>query len=396
MPNRRAHLGIALACATPLAALAIQVCDLDGVAVNPNNGNETAGKSGTMRCRDGDTGQLRREQQLQRGVFMGSARWYKDGILEREHSVNERGNRDGLAREYAASQGPRNPLLREETYRDGQSVGLARSWYPEGPLRRVSFHGDDGREQAVAEFQRDGRLADLRCGPRPLLAPAADDAAWCGHAGPATVTLYGASGAAKSHLTHDRGERRRVETLWENGRTREVWQREGDGGFERRLAADGVRRYESRWVDVPRADAPARRVTVLEQEFAESGTLVRESRWRATERGRESAFERHWYLNGQPRDAQEFVSVDGQALRRDTAFHDNGRKASEGAWALGARGDARAFGVHSRYDPQGHLRAETHYDARGQVAREREFDESGRVTRDDEVFADGSRKAYSR
>ncbi|MFT3956509.1 MAG: hypothetical protein QM722_19635 [Piscinibacter sp.] len=125
--------------AWPLAAHAIQTCELNGVHVNPANGHTTAGKTGLMRCKDADSGVLQREQELRDGKFMGLVRFYRNGVLEQEHSVNERGNRDGVARTYAATAGAKNPLLREETMRNGTTVGLARSWHAGGALRRASL-----------------------------------------------------------------------------------------------------------------------------------------------------------------------------------------------------------------------------------------------------------------
>ena len=80
-------------------AFAVQVCELNGQPVNPNNGYTTQGKTGLMRCREGDGGPLQREQELQNGKFMGLVRFYRDGVLEKESRVNERGNREGLARD---------------------------------------------------------------------------------------------------------------------------------------------------------------------------------------------------------------------------------------------------------------------------------------------------------
>jgi hypothetical protein len=127
-------LAAALAGLAPApAALAIQVCELNGQHVNPSNGSTTEGKTGLMRCREGEGGPVVREQELQQGRFMGLVRYYKDGVLEREHRVNEKGNRDGLAREWArAESGARPVLVREETLRDGRNVGLARTWHPSG------------------------------------------------------------------------------------------------------------------------------------------------------------------------------------------------------------------------------------------------------------------------
>ena len=145
------------------------------------------------------------------------------------------------------------------------------------------------------------------------------------------------------------------------------------------------------------ASAP-RRVTVLDQEFHESGKLVRERRWRPTERGAELVSERRWYLNGQPKTRSDYSVADGRTLRRETGFHDNGRKSFEGAGrapAGGGRGEL-ATGTQQSFDAEGRLRGERIYDERGRIKRERELDERGNVVRDDEVFEDGSRKAVGR
>ena len=174
IPLARA-VGFVLAATAP-PVLAVESCDLDGQPVNPANGYTTQGKSGLMRCRDGEGGPVVREQELKNGVFMGVVRYFKDGSLEREYRVNERGNRDGPAREWARTTNAGKPVLvREETYRNGSTVGLARSWYSSGQLRRVSFHDDASHELASAEFTPQGQLSDLRCASRAVLGSDADD-----------------------------------------------------------------------------------------------------------------------------------------------------------------------------------------------------------------------------
>jgi len=385
--------------ATALPALAVQSCDLDGQPVNPANGYTTQGKTGLMRCREGEGGPVVREQELKNGVFMGVIRYFKDGSLEREYSVNERGNRDGPAREWERAANAGKPVLvREETYRNGSTVGVARTWYPSGQLRRISFHDDAGREAANAEFTADGQLAELQCTSRAVLGRDADDARWCGHAGAASsVVLYSGKGVAKARVSYEHGERRKSEYLDDKGTVREVQETSAAGGVERTFYADGTKRREVQWVAV--AGERGRRVTTLDQEFHESGKLVREQRWRAGERGGEKASEQLWYLNGQPKEKTEFVAVDGRSLRQETSFHDNGKKAFEGAWRTASsagRGDEVATGVHRSWGSDGQLRAERYYDERGRVTRERTFDATGAVVRDDEVFEDGSRKAFGR
>lgn len=386
-----------IVCTLSPSARAVQVCDLNGQSVSPYNGSTTASKTGLMRCREGENGPVVREQELRDGVFMGVVRYYREGILQREYSVNERGNRDGIAREFAATAGSTNPLLSEENMRNGSTVGRSRNWLANGKLKRVAFHGDDGRELAMAAFTPQGLLNELRCAPRPLLAPDLDDAKLCGHDGgaPTTVALHRENGAVQARLMFERGERRKSETLWDGGQLREQQEITASGGVERNFSVEGVKRREVQWVTQPDG-ARNRRVTTLEQEFHASGTLVSERRWRATERGGELQLEQAWYLNGQPKEKREYLGVENQVTRRETRFHDNGRVASEGLWLVKGRYDTLASGVHKQFDDAGRLRREQHYDSKGRVSRERELDESGRVVRDDELFEDGSRKSLSR
>ncbi|MEO7010085.1 MAG: hypothetical protein ABI156_13130 [Caldimonas sp.] len=73
------------------------------------------------------------------------------------------------------------------------------------------------------------------------------------------------------------------------------------------------------------AVAGASRIVVLDQEFQDSGSLVREQRCRPVARGRELELEQRWYLNDQARERQDYVAVDGRTERRETRYHDNGR-----------------------------------------------------------------------
>ena len=49
---RPAGVAAALLALLPLAAQAVQDCELNGQHVNPANGHTTAGKSGLMRCKN--------------------------------------------------------------------------------------------------------------------------------------------------------------------------------------------------------------------------------------------------------------------------------------------------------------------------------------------------------
>ncbi len=390
--------GLALLAAS---AHAVQECDIDGVSVNPANGNTTKDKTGIMRCREGANGPLQREQELRQGRFMGIERFYRDGVLEREQHVNENGNRDGVSRQYAAPAAPggKPVLVGEETARNGSTVGLARRWYPTGTPKRVAFFDDASREVAVAEFNADGRLADLRCGDRPVLAPDFDDRKACGFAGDAVVAAFDSKGATTSRTTFRGGSVVRRELLRDGGATRELREQGADGGSEKSFAADGTLRRETQW----QSFGERRRVQTLEREFHASGQRIRERQWRVVDRGGQNvgelASEASWYLNGQPKECIAYATGATQSLRTVTRFHDNGVKAEEGSWAVGRSGNFRDYrsdrpiGPHRTFDAAGNLRAESIYDERGKLTRERELDAGGTVLRDDEMFEDGSRKS---
>ena len=384
----RRFLLLALCALPTLAQARLEACELNGESVNPSNGHTTAGKTGLMRCRDRDTGLLVREEEIRNGKFEGLVRFYDDkGELRREHRLNERGNRDGVVREYDGKQ-----LVLEETLRNGSNAGLSRRWDAKGTLQRVTFYGDDGREQAYAEFTSRGLLSQLRCAAEPRLAPYADDATWCGHkAGAGTVTLHADDGRVVGSRVYERGEFRRMEDLGPSGKPVSQMEVTGDGGVERSFYASGVLRRERHW-----GLQEKRRVTALEREYHESGALTRERQWKLNGRNNDLVLEQHWYLNGQPRSKHAYERGGERLVRHDTSFHDNGQVSSEGRWLIAGRYDERPQGVHKSFDAAGKLRAERFYDERGRIKRERELDANGQVERDDAVFEDGSRKAYAR
>jgi len=372
--------------ATPLAALAVQDCELNGQSVNPANGSTTAGRTGLMRCKDRDSGELQREQELKAGVFMGLVRFYEKGKLAREHSVNEKGNMDGRSREFS----PAGQVIREATYRNGSAIGLARAFYPGGQPKRASFHEEPGGERASAEWNERGQLSLLRCGDRPMLAPALDDARLCGFAGTAAsnVELFDAQGKLRSRMSFAGGKRLSGESLYDNGQPSVQEEVTGSTRTERRFAADGVKRREIVSTLVERGAIRQR-----ELDYSERGTLVREQRWSpAGELVEDAAY----YLNGQPRSKAAYSGDGAARVAEITEFHDNGQRAAQGRYSVGVRSRQLPIGTHQRFNATGMLVGETINDDKGRTLRERAWDDSGKLVRDDEVFEDGSRKAYAK
>jgi antitoxin component YwqK of YwqJK toxin-antitoxin module len=373
----------ALLCAG--AAHAIQDCELNGESVNPNNGNSTAGKTGMMRCKDRDSGQLVREEELQNGRSMGLDRNYQNGKLVRERHVNERGNNHGLYREFA----PDGTVLREANYDNGSEVGVVRQNHPNGALRRATYYGPSSQgEQAYAEFTPRGQLRGLRCGDKPLLAPLVDDAKLCGFgSSPAQVEMFNDAGVLQMRARYANGQRQKLEELYPNGQVGRVEETKDGQRFERRFAEDGVLRRELQW----QLDGKSSNKT-LEREFSEKGSLVREQKWA----DRRAVSDASFYLNGQPKNRQLYSRDGNTELVEETAYYDNGKPSSTGRYSQADRYNRIPVGTHQSFSQQGKLVGESIYDTRGRISREREWDEAGKLVHDDEVFEDGSRKAYAK
>jgi len=367
------------------AAHAVQDCEINGIAVNPGNGNTTAGKTGLMRCKDRDTRALVREQQIQSGTFQGPVRLYDNGKVVKEYSINARGNMEGRAREFS----PAGQVLRDATYDDGHEIGLVRSFYPSGQLRRVTYFADTVGERASAEFTERGQLSALRCGDKPVLAPATDDAKLCGFGiGPSQVELYDSKGTLRSRLSYVAGKRVRSEELYDNGKPAALDEITGNQRTERRYSSEGVKRREVVSLLGERGATKQR-----EQEFSEKGTLVRDQRWNPAG---EPVSDESFYLNGQPL-SKAIYGVGGDPRQIEiTEFHDNGQRAAVGRYVAVDRFRQTAIGTHQRFSESGTLIAESIYDDKGRITRERTWDASGKLERDEEVFEDGSRKAYAK
>jgi antitoxin component YwqK of YwqJK toxin-antitoxin module len=367
----------------PGIALGIQDCTLNGQDVNPNNGYTTEGKSGIMICRDRDSGVLEREQELRNGNYIGLVRDYIDGKLSSEYRVNKHGNRDGLYRQFS----PNGKVVLEETARNGTSVGISRSWYQSGRLKRVVFNDDNGREQAEVEFTPSGQLKSLHCADRPLLGSAANDAHLCGHdsSKPVTSKLYSDKGIVHTKVRYLAGVRTAQESLWDDGKVQEENVTSGGRTIQRRFSRGGVKTLEVQWVAVERG-----RVKELEQMFHQSGSMISETRWENGKLASESSF----YLNGQPKTHNSYATREGRMVCDAVSYHDNGQPSARGTYVVKNGYTDFPIGIHREFDGKGLLLTEHEYDNKGRLKREKEFNGQGKLLRDDEVFEDGSRKAF--
>jgi antitoxin component YwqK of YwqJK toxin-antitoxin module len=280
-------------------------------------------------------------------------------------------------------------VLRDATYEDGHEVGLVRIFYPDGSLRRATFFADAAGERASVEFTERGQLSALRCGDKPVLAPVADDAQLCGFGGSASrVELFDARGILRSRLSYVAGKRVRSEELYDNGKPAAQDEMVGNQRTERRFSSEGVKRRE-----VVSLLGERGAVRQREQEFSERGTLVREQRWNSTG---SPLSDESFYQNGQPRSKSVYGVGGNPRLIEITEYHDNGQRAAIGRYLASDRLRQLPTGTHQRFSDSGLLIAESVYDDQGRVTRERSWDASGKLERDDEVFEDGSRRAFAK
>lgn len=375
-------------------AFAVQDCEFNGKPINTSNGFETAGKTGMVRCKDRDSGEMVREYEMQNGQSIGLSRYFRDGKLAKEFTITANGPHEGLEREWAIN----GQLVLELTNVNGHVRGLRRQWFDDGKPRKIEWVAENEREGAGVEYRASGQLAALRCGPKPLLAPHVNDARLCGfEGGPSTVMLYSFKGDLRSTVVWVAGIEQKATTFYANGKpeSEEELLQQGTQKRETSYFDDGGKRREKLW------DVSSRPALLLgEAEFHASGTRVAERSFQVVEaNGRKRsrlATESRFYLNGQPQQ-KDVYTLEGNTELRDTQrFTDQGKLRSQGRYVVEGRYGERPVGVHQVFFASGKQEREDSFDAKGKLARQKVWNESGQLLSDDELFEDGSRKAYSK
>lgn len=385
---------VALACCFDVYA--IDDCELDGQHVSVNNGAATAGKTGLIRCKDRDTGLLRREYEIKDGVNKGLVRYYRQGRLEREFSRNAKGNRHGLSKTFDQD----GQLIEEETYDNGKTIGISQFWYSNGQLKRATYYGkgaDDqsisGRQQASVSWTQSGLLSELQCANEPVLKPVYNDEKYCGHRGkPSTVDLYNYSGVLASRSVFLAGKKQSYQVFWNDGKTlANELIINSDVKIKRKFASDGTKLLDLESVLVNGYYYPKR-----ERRYHETGPLLNEKQWIIVDGYEVLASESSFYLNGQPKTHEKYSKQGQLFIIESKNFHDNGKLSFEGRYLRENRYNQRPDGIHRFFNNKGIVIQALHYDEKGRVTREQEFSAEGKLIRDDEVFADGSRRAFAK
>lgn len=360
----------ALCCAT---AWAIPRCELNGESVNPYNGNTTAGKSGLMRCVN-DEGQVRRlDQTLRDGRIHGPVVMELADGERREYSVNERGNRDGLARTFDG----KGTLRKEENLEDGSAVGVQKNFAEAGHLQELHFAAGRRTVLTIA-WLADGRLTELRCAAVTLVP---QDREVCGHAGRASnVTLYREAGQPAGTVSYLKGQLQHLTVLDREGRLVRTEELKEGRRIKRVFYPSGKPRSEADFIERDPNTREGREG--VSREWAESGQLTQETTWA-------DGYEQRilqWYLNGKQK-ARQQIRRDGRNQERTTeSFWDNGLTA-----AVNVERNGRLQGWQKYFTEAGVLAREDEHGERGVLLRRKHYGVQGVFEREERFLEDGSR-----
>ena len=369
--HRRLLLALVLMVCAP--AWAVQRCELNGESVNPNNGHTTAGKSGVMRCTD-DSGSVRqREQTLRDGRFVGPVVMVLSDGERREYSVNERGNRHGVARTFDG----KGTLRREENLDNGSNVGLQKVFAEAGHLQELHF-SDERRTVLTIAYLADGSLKELRCAPASVVP---QDREVCGHAGRASdVTLYREPGKPSGTVSYLKGQMQRLSVLDREGRLVRSEELKDGRRIKRVFYTSGKQRSETDFIDRDPNSGGGREGVA--REWAESGQMTQETQWAE---GYEQRIQQ-WYLNGQQKMRQQ-IRREGRELQRTTeSFWDNGKLA-----AVNVERNGRLSGWQKYFSEDGVLMREDEHGERGLLQRRKRYNDQGVLEREERFLEDGSR-----
>lgn len=356
------------------------------------NGATTAGKTGIIICKDRETGQMSSQREIKAGKIYGLYRHYQNGVLTLEYTDTENGQRNGVTRKYA----PNKQLIQEETEVMGKRQGLQREWYPDGTLKKVEWIAED-RPSASVRYTQKSALNSLSCSSKPSLAPHADDATLCGFKAKPVTNLY----------FNEEGQKRASETLLagvvqqaysfdtSSGKIKSSMQLKANEMTETGFFDNGNKQYET-----VSSTAEKTRNFTRKSMYYESGSLKQEQKYSMLDidakRRNFMSSEAQFYQNGQMRQLQEF-SVEGKDFYKEVkSYNDKGILISQARYQQLGSYNNRAVGIHKAFFDDGKISYEDHYDKNGKLFRQKRWDENGKIVSDDEVFEDGSRKAYSK
>lgn len=373
-------------------AYVIEDCTLNGESVSMYNGATTAGKTGIIICKDRENGQMSSQREIKAGKIYGLYRHYQNGVLTLEYTDTENGQRNGVTRKYA----PNKQLIQEETEVMGKRQGLQREWYADGTLKKVEWIADD-RPPASVRYTQKSALNSLSCSTKALLAPHVDDATLCGFKGKAvTHTYYNEEGQKRATETILAGVIQQATSFdTSTGKIRNTMELKANQMTETGFFENGNKQYEN-----VINTAEKNRAFVRKSVFYENGSKKQEQIFDMLDiEGKRRNFmssETQFFQNGQMRQQQVFTLENGNYFKEVKSFNDKGSLSSQAKYQQLGSYNNRPVGIHKIFFEDGKISHEDHYDKNGKLFRQKRWDESAKLLSDDEVFEDGSRKAFSK
>ena len=389
---------LALLCLSCGSASAVIRCEMNGKPVNQSNGDDLVGLTGLLRCMQQDTGKVQREQEMRNGKFIGIERFFdREGRLQRERTVNERGNSDGVVKEFW----PSGQLRRQSNEINGSAQGATRRYYDNGQLESASFTADN-RLQASLSFSKAGGLTDIRCHTASVLA---EDRKPCGFEGRVQTTTVNngpASGKPSAIHTYEQGKLLATTTFRDDGNVWAELAMQNGARWHRVFDARGSRDGKN----VLREERLYEIDTEGRYRVGDNGGRLQWSKlWGSNEQltehtrfsnGRAMLIER-WYLNGSLKEKLTTSGEGAQARIVYEIYDDQGKLNSrENLIAQSTFGNLRT-GLQQSYHANGKIAMEETYSAPDERSRTRliarkQWDESGKLTADEDILEDGSRK----
>jgi antitoxin component YwqK of YwqJK toxin-antitoxin module len=386
---------LSLCCAS---ASAVIRCEMSGKPVNPSNGNDLVGLTGLLRCMQQDTGILQREQEMRNGKFIGIERFFdREGRLQRERVVNERGNSDGVAKEFW----PSGQLRRQSNEINGSTQGAVRRYYENGQLESASFTTDK-RLLTSLSFSKAGELTDISCHSASMLA---EDRKPCGFEGKIQTTTFNYfRGGSKpgAIYTYEQGRLLATTTYREDGN---VW---AELAFQN--GARWHRVFDTRGSKDGKNVLREERLYEIDTEGsyslgAKGGRLQWIKLWGSNEQltehsrfsnGRALLTER-WYLNGSLKEKLIMQGEGAQERVVHERYDDQGLLDTRENFIAHSTWGNLLTGLQQSYHANGTLAQQETYSAPDERGRTRliarkQWDESGKLVADEEILEDGSRK----
>lgn len=248
-----------------------QGCEIDGKPIRAVNDLEIAGRTGTIRCRDAG-GKLVSEGLVRDGKWVGTRKVYYPAVgkLRKESQVDEKGQAEGLEREYYSN----GNLMSERTIRDSRVIGREKTFSYSGKASSLAFYEEGLRIAAIA-YDELGRLDALQCTRGRDVLPEVHD--MCGFGQVPVETVVDVRWD-KGHMTYLNGVLVDYALYDRRGRLKSQVTLKGNQKITRSFHKNGQVELDGA-VTVDADGRDAQPLNNVIKKYDPSGQLIQEARW---------------------------------------------------------------------------------------------------------------------